>query len=127
MDWKELAGAMPLKQIEQALDDDGDGIADADAWVLVQSDAEDRIQSCFGGPVPAQHVTATKLPRRLFLLESLFNRRGITEGNPYTKRAAEAETRLRGLASGEETTSGDSGAVFVGQPAKISGTPGMMA
>lgn len=127
MDWKTLAGAMSLSRIEQALDDDGDGIADESAWALVQSDAEERIQGCFGGAIPEQHTAAATAARKLFILETLFSRCGITEGNPYTKRANDAETRLRKLASGEASSSGDSGAVFVGEPAKVAGTTGMMA
>lgn len=127
MNWTDLAGQMPLAQIEQALDDNADGVADDSAWALVQSDAEERIQSCFGGAVPAAHTTAAAEARRLFILESLYNRRGVTEGNPFTARAAAAEKRLRALASGDETTSGDSGAEFIGQPAKVAGITGMMA
>ena len=82
MDWKTLAGAMSLSRIEQALDDDGDGIADESAWALVQSDAEERIQGCFGGAIPEQHTAAATAARKLFILETLFSRCGITEGNP---------------------------------------------
>lgn len=113
--------------IEQALDDNGDGIADESAWALVQSDAEERIQSCFGGVVPEPHASAAAEARRLFILESLYNRRGFNEGNPFSVRATNAEKRLRALASGDETTSGDSGAEFIGQPAKVAGITGMMA
>ena len=127
MNWTDLAGQMAPALIEQALDDDGDGVADDSAWALVQSDAEERIQSCFGGAVPDAHSLAAVEARRLFILESLYHRRGFTEGNPFTARASNAEKRLRALASGEETTSGDSGAEFIGQPAKVAGTTGMMA
>lgn len=127
MDWKDLAGEMAPALIEQALDDDGDGIADASAWTLVQAGAEGRIRGCFGGPAPEQHADAAIEARRLFLLETLYNRRGITERNPYTARATAAEKRLRALASGEESTSGDAGAAFIGEPAKVAGTKGLMA
>lgn len=127
MDWNELTGQMPAAQIVEALDDDGDGIADIDAWAKVQADAEERLHACFGGMVPPAHAVSAAVARKLFLLESLYIRRGITENNPFTARAKAEETRLRNLASGDETTSGDSGAVFVGEPAKVSGTKGMMA
>lgn len=127
MDWRDLSGEMPPALIEQALDDDGDGIADAAVWALVQADAEKRIRGCFGGAAPAIHADAAAEARRLFILEMLYTRRGITERNPFAARAKEAERRLRALASGEESASGDSGAAFIGEPAKVAGVGGLMA
>lgn len=127
MDWRDLSGDMPPALIEQALDDDGDGIADAAVWLLVQDGAEKRVRGCFGGAAPAIHADAAADARRLFLLETLYTRRGFVERNPFTARAAAAERRLRALASGEESASGDSGAAFIGKPAKVAGVEGLMA
>jgi hypothetical protein len=127
MDWRDLSGDMPPRLIEQALDDDGDGIADAAAWESVKAAVEIRLRGCFGGDIPARHTAVADGARRVFLLETLYTRRGFTENNPYTARAATEEKRLKALAAGEDSTEADSGAAFIGSPAKVAGTKGLMA
>lgn len=126
-DWRELAGDMAPAHIEEALDDDGDGVADARAWALVLGAASVRVATACPD-ADARHPEAADYARRMFCLESLFARRGFAgDGNPFSARALDAERRLRALASGDETTGGDGDAVFVGEPAKASGIGGLMA
>ena len=129
MNQEDLLGEMPLDLLTQALDDDGDGLADAAAWASVCASAEERLRNAFGGDVPAKHAQAAAYARKLFLLVLLYNRRGHTaEANPYTSAANRAEDRLPRLASGEDSTDGgDVEPAFIGEPAKVSGTRGLMA
>lgn len=124
-DWTELAGDMAPAHIEQALDDDGDGVADAAVWARVLEAAGIRVLTACP-EADARHPAAADYARRMFCLESLWRRRGFVD-NPFTDRAEDAERRLRALASGDETTGGDGDAVFVGESAKVGGLGGLMA
>ena len=126
MEYADLAGLIPVANIVQALDDDGDGVADTAAWTAVQAAAANRIADCFGGPTPARHANAAAWALKVFLCELLLDRRGFSEGrNPFTARAAAAETRLRKLATGEETPDGVGGGEIYVTPAKIAGINGL--
>ena len=129
MNKEDLLGDMPLELLNEALDDDGDGQPDASAWVAVCASAEDRLRTAFGGDVPARHAQAASFARKLFLLVILYNRRGHTaEANPYTSAANRAEERLYRIASGEDSVDGGTTEPsFIGEPAKIAGTSGLMA
>ncbi len=126
-DWHELSGDMTPTIIEQALDDNGDGIADDEVWQAVLSAALSRVRVACSDAM-TRHPDAASYAMRMFCCESLWTRRGFTdEGNPFRARATAAENRLRALASGDESDSGDSDAVFIGEPAKIAGLKGLMA
>jgi hypothetical protein len=128
MTMDELLGEMPKALLVQALDDDGDGIADAGAWEAVQAAAEERIRAAFGGDPPAKHATAVSHARKLFILVVLYDRRGFTgETNPYTAAANRAEKRLEDIASGDASLdAGGTEPAFVGRPAKVANTAGLM-
>ena len=126
MDWKELSGQIPESDIIRALDDDGDGAADESAWAKVQADAEERIAGALGGKPEEKYADVAKLARKLFLLETLFTRRWAGEKNPFTGRAADAEKRLRALASGEESQSGNAEPLIIGTPSKLAGFGGLL-
>lgn len=127
MEYAELKGEIPLAQIIEALDDNGDGEADDDAWEDVLSGVEDRINDCFGGAVPERHVDATAYARKIFACEIIFRRRGFSgEKNPFAKQASGIETRLRNLSSGEESVQGDGGGEAITEPMKSLAT-GVMA
>ncbi len=126
MEYTDLAGLIPSANIVQALDDDGDGVADTAAWTAVQAAAADRIADCFGGPAPARHATSAAWALKVFICEILYDRRGFSEGrNPFTSRAKDAETRLRKLATGQETPEGVGGGEIYTTPAKIAGISGL--
>lgn len=130
MDWEDLAGEMPAEQIVQALDDNKDGEADPSAWALVQSGAEDRLNDCFGGPPPAKFSQTCSYARKVFILETLFTRRGfVGRENPYAAKAADAERRLRSLAGGTENVEAGSAGPDWAETRPLAGTPtkGFMA
>lgn len=128
MNYEDLSGEIPLASIVEALDDNGDGEADADAWQAVQASAEQRIADAFGGSVPTRWANAADYARKVFLCEILFRRRGLTDSrNPYTAQASKAEDRLRQLAAGENAPAGDGGGEIFYQDAKVANTQGLMA
>jgi hypothetical protein len=128
MDYEDFSGEIPLQNIVEALDDDGDGQADAAAWLLVQASAEERVTDAFGGTVPERCAGAVPYARKVFILEILFNRRGLSEvKNPFAAKAEAAEKRLRDLASGDASSQGVGGGTVFSEPAKVAGTTGLMA
>lgn len=127
INYTELKGLMPLQDIVAALDDNGDGAADAGAWAEVEAAANERIGDAFGGTVPQTFVSAVGYARKIFCAEILFTRRGFSGAhNPYTSRANDQESRLRKLASGEDNASAGEEGSHVGSPAQIITTPGMI-
>ena len=129
-DWRDLCAYLPPARIAEALDDDGDGLPDAAAWEAVRAGAEERLRAVFGpaGVPPAQDALAEHA-RKLFALSCLYARRGLGgDENPFADEARRAEDRLKALAQGDESTDGGSAApVVIGEPARLSGTGGLMA
>ena len=129
MDRNELIGQITEELLISALDDNGDGQADEAVWAAVVAAADKRLQAIFGGPTPPRHELAAGHARRLFVLTTLYNRRGFTgEANPYTAAADRAEKHLMGVAGGEVSTdAGSTEPVFVGQPTRAAGMGRLMA
>lgn len=124
MNWLDLAGEIPEAELIKALDDNRDGEADEGVWAMVLTSAEARLEDCFGGKPPAKFSQTYGYAKRVFVLETLFTRRGFTgEANPYTRKATDAERRLRALADGEERI--DGGVIETGLVVseELSGTP----
>lgn len=126
---EELTGDMPLADITAALDDNRDGVADDEAWACVQNTAEERLINACGGSIPTQYETAAAYARKLFILESLYVRRGFSgeQGNPFAKRAANAEKRLVDLVSGSNRPDGGSGGEEITTPLAATPRTGLMA
>jgi hypothetical protein len=120
MNYKDLAAYIPLQSIVDALADKVPGTVDTEAWVLVQAAADNRIKDAFGGSVPDAYADSVEFARMMFLCEILYDRRGLSDTkNPFTKRAADQETRLRKLASGDEHAEGAGAGVVISKPASI--------
>lgn len=103
----EIAADLPPQHLIEALDDDGDGIADAGLFSQIEAAAAKEIDGLLGAryatpfapPVPAVVASAA----RFFVLEKLYQRRGIaSEQNPYTRQAAAMRSRLGRIGQGEE-------------------------
>ena len=126
--YEELAGFMPISRIVEALDDDGDGIADETAFRAVLASANERAAAIFGGEVPAQYSVAAGHSVRVFALDLLYRRRGVAdEANPWSKLAEEEATRLRALASGTEAIDASSDGVVISKPARVYNTLGVIS
>lgn len=125
---EDLTGDMPEQKIIEALDDDGDGIADETAFRAVLASANERAAAIFGGEVPAQYSVAAGHAVRIFALDLLYRRRGVAdEANPWSKLAEEEATRLRALASGTEAIDASSDGVVISKPARVYNTLGVIS
>lgn len=101
----DIASELPPEFQLEALDDDGDGVADPGLWDKVEASAAERIDGILGqrfsvpftAPVPAIVRSAA----RVFVLELLYFRRGI-DPNPWAKRAGDIEQKLNRIADGDE-------------------------
>ncbi len=101
----QIAAELPPKFLLEALDDDGDGEEDEGLWDIVEASAAESIDGPLGqrftvpfsAPVPAIVTKAA----RVFVLELLYFRRGITP-NPWENQAKELRAKLNLIAAGEE-------------------------
>jgi len=101
-----LVAEVPPQFITQALDDNGDGVADTGLFDQVVANAQAEVDGILGqrytvpfqNPVPAVVVDATTK----FVAEKLYSRRGLDgEKNPWSKKASDARTLLKQIAKGE--------------------------
>jgi hypothetical protein len=131
----DLAAIIPPAYILGALDDDGDGIADAGLWDTVCLAADRMINSRLAprfsvplNPAPDIIIEAKKV----FLAEMIYLRRGVSgEQNPWTDQAAALRKRLERIASGdEELTAGSAsarpGGALISEPSKLYQPNGQM-
>lgn len=102
----DLSNLIPAEFIVEALDDDGDGTADAGAWDGVAEEAGQEIDSYLeqryalplSEPYPARVIQAAKI----FACEILYKRRGIHgDKNPFSARAERHRKALANIASGD--------------------------
>jgi phage gp36-like protein len=129
----DLEGKIEPKMIVQALDDDGDGVADSGAWDKVYADVEQEIHGAisarysvpFSAPYPAAIVSFCLA----LAAAALYSRRGITgDANPWEKSANAVRDRLEAIRTGKEFLSGtvhpiDAGGMVIMQDSIIdSGT-----
>jgi phage gp36-like protein len=101
-----LVAEVPPQFVLQALDDDGDGVADTGLFDQVVANAQAEVDGLLGqryavpfqNPVPAIVVDATTK----FVAEKLYSRRGLDgEKNPWSKKAADVRALLKQIAKGE--------------------------
>ena len=124
----DLIGDMPEQKITEALDANGDGIADETAFRAVLASANERAAAIFGGNVPPQYSVAAGHAVRVFCLDLLYRRRGAAdEANPWAALAAEEAARLRALAGGTEQIDASTDGVVISKPAKIYNSLGVMS
>jgi phage gp36-like protein len=102
----EMNGLIPAAFLVQALDDDQDGNADAQAW----GDVLSQVHKSINGPLSVRYTTPFTNPlppivvecAPIFAAELLYSRRGTSEeNNPWTKRAKELRAKLELVAKGE--------------------------
>lgn len=101
-----LVAEVPPQFITQALDDDGDGVADAGLFDQIVANAQAEVDGILGqrytvpfaNPIPAIVVDATTK----LVAEKLYSRRGTeAEKNPWAKKASEVRALLKSIAKGE--------------------------
>lgn len=104
----DIAGQVPAAFLLQALDDDGDGLADAGIWDGIVSAAQNEIDGRlaaaysvpFSSPVPA----LIKAVCSVLALWLVYKRRGITgAANPWDELANKWLDKLNKVGEGKET------------------------
>ena len=124
----DLVGDMPERMIVEALDDDGDGFADAAAFNAALASANARAEAIFGGEVPERYARTADYAVRVFLLDLIHRRHGDADDkNPWASIAVEQAQRLQALASGTESIDATSDGAVIAKPAKIYNTLGVMS
>ncbi|MBI5817460.1 MAG: DUF1320 family protein [Verrucomicrobia bacterium] len=101
----DLVGLIPSEFILEALDDDEDGAADADAWAAVLLEVHDAIDSVLS----ARHSTpfVAPLPKlvaraaRYFAIEQLYGRRQVQPPKHLADEISGLHALLRAVARGE--------------------------
>ena len=128
MELEELYGDMPELKVAEALDDDGDGLPDAQAWRGVQESARERAEAGLGGPAPGRFAAAARRAERVFALDLLYRRRGAADAeNPWARAAEAEEARLRALANGTESIDASGDGVVISKPARVFNSTGVLA
>ena len=117
----QVTAKLPLDFVTEALDDDRDGVIDAGVWEAVSNGAGEEVDGFlamryptpFTEPFPAIVTTASLY----FVMETLYDRRGITgEKNPYLTRAEAERKKLRDIGNGDTPLT----PVFVKQTPSVS-------
>ena len=102
----DLKGKVPAQLLLQALDDNGDGVADDGVWDEIIVDVESAINSRLEGnyaiplaePIPAIISEAAKI----LAAEAVYLRRSLTgDQNPWVKQADAMRKRLEDIGSGK--------------------------
>lgn len=106
----DLGTLIPPEQVIEALDDDGDGLADAGRWGEVAADASEAVDAYlerrYSLPLPEPVPAIVSQAARIFAAEILHQRRGLHgDKNPLTKRADDFRRRLDRIARGEDALS----------------------
>jgi hypothetical protein len=98
----DIAGDIPQEFLIEALDDDSDGTADAGAWDNLYASVANDVDGILsaGGltlPLTAPYAPAVIKAAKMFALEKLYNRRGVTgdERNPWSAKAKDAREKLK--------------------------------
>jgi len=103
----EILSRLPERFLIEALDDDGDGIADPEAWEAVANGAATEIDGLLGmrfsTPFPAPVPAVVAAASLILIMEALYDRRGMTgkDNNPYYIRAEEQRATLRKIGAGD--------------------------
>jgi phage gp36-like protein len=105
-DTAELKAIMPPSKITEALDDDKDGEADAEAFAAVAGYVDNLIDGALGQrytlPLATVPPLVTAVALTLFA-EALYLRAGFSgDQNPFAKRAEDARAKLERIAAGDE-------------------------
>ena len=131
----DLRGKIPQTFLVQALDDDRDGEVDAGLWELIQSQADQAVDSRLGQryPVPFDDPPAIVSEAALiFACEAIYARRVGPEQNPWMGMGNAMRSRLERIGSGDESLTPEiartkpSGGV-ISEPARTYSSAGRLA
>jgi hypothetical protein len=125
----DLKGKVPDDLLLQALDDDGDGVADDGVWDGISADVDKAINGPLEGrysvPLAAPYPYLVTEAALIFACEAIYMRRGLAgkDQNPWVTRADAMRKRLEAIGNGEQpltATAGQlkSGGAVIGEPAR---------
>jgi phage gp36-like protein len=132
-----VSALIPPQFLVQALDDDGDGVADEGLFPTILGAAQTKIDGILGqrfttpfeNPIPAIVADACLT----IVCDTLFKRRSIEDDkNPWAKPAAASITKLTAIAKGEEPLEpgkarAQPSASIISEPAKTTSRSGRSA
>lgn len=119
-----LKGKIPDDLLLQALDDNGDGVADDGVWDSISDDVDKAINGPLEGtydvPLAEPYPYVVTESAIIFACEAIYMRRGLAtkDVNPWVTRADAMRKRLEDIGSGtipltkEKTASGPEGTVI---------------
>lgn len=126
----QIEAIVPPAFLLEALDDDNDGEEDSGVYDALVSGAQDEVDGYFAPVVTVPFETVpplAKVATKLFILESLYARRGYSKDtepkNPWYSQAAGMRARLQRVSSGDERVSPTQaqvvpGVVLVSEPSR---------
>jgi phage gp36-like protein len=102
---EDLAGEIPDAFLVEALDDNGDGLADAGAFDTIALKASGDVDALLSGrysvPFTGTIPALVKQAARVFVLEMLYKKRGVADNaNPWSTRANQLRSQLAAIANG---------------------------
>jgi phage gp36-like protein len=95
---------IPVELLIQALDDDGDKVADAGLLEQIVADASTAVDALLGGSFETPFTdppAAVRDAASIFACELIYERRPTGAKNPFTARADQWRAGLRKIAAGE--------------------------
>jgi phage gp36-like protein len=123
-----LKGKVPDDLLLQALDDNGDGVADEGVWDAISADvdraSDGRLEGRYTVPLAAPHPAVVAEAAIVFAAEGVYMRRGLAgDQNPWTKQADTFRKRLEAIGAGEQTLKNDlapvkSGGAVISEPSR---------
>ena len=104
---KKMIAIVPQEYIAQAMDDDGEGGADAGVWDEIAEAVADEVEGPLGlrysVPFDVPFPKIVRQAARIFCAEILYLRRGISgEDNPWSVRATSMRRKLNKIGSGDD-------------------------
>jgi phage gp36-like protein len=129
----DIAGDIPAPFLIEALDDDGDGLADDGVWDAVAASVATEIDGVLGQRFPVPFVTVpavVKAAAQILALSKLYTRRGFSgDKNPWDEQAEAVRTKLNAIADGDQPLQPGakrpaSGVIAVTEPSKASSACG---
>jgi phage gp36-like protein len=102
-----LDGKVPAQILLQALDDNGDGLADDGVWDKIVTDVENAINGRLEGnytvPLTAPYPAIITEAAKILAAEAIYLRRGLSgDQNPWVKQADAMRKRLEDIGSGDK-------------------------
>lgn len=125
----DLESRVPAAFITQALDDNGDGEADAGLWdkvaAAVDAQINGRLEGRYAVPLAAPLPSVVTEAALVLAAEALYLRRGLSgDQNPWAKQAEAVRERLERIGTGKaeltyQSTPAKPGGSVIGEPSRV--------